>query len=153
MNYEVILSEEKPQLIAATRAKATGPTIGARLTGGLSVVWEFIRSKQIAHKGINVVIYNNYEGVASGDEFDLICGVLVEGDFQGSDDVFASTTAGRAAATTHVGPYSKLDEAHKAVLVWCKANGHSLAGTKWEVYGHWTPNEAELTTEVFYLLK
>ncbi len=60
--------------------------------------------------------------------------------------------SGLVATTTHRGAYSQLGLAHSAVVDWCRAHGRRLTGTRWEVYGHWTPEEAQQHTDVFYLL-
>jgi effector-binding domain-containing protein len=61
--------------------------------------------------------------------------------------------AGQAATTVHRGPYDRLGDAHRAIRTWCAKNGHDLAGPRWEVYGDWRDDPADLETEVFYLLR
>jgi effector-binding domain-containing protein len=56
------------------------------------------------------------------------------------------------ATTAHWGSYARLGAAHRAVIEWCRVHGHRLAGSRWEVYGHWTEDEAKLRTDVYYLL-
>ena len=36
---------------------------------------------------------------------------------------------------------------------WCRANGHRMTGTCWEVYGDWFDDWAQVRTDVFYLLE
>jgi hypothetical protein len=36
---------------------------------------------------------------------------------------------------------------------WCAAEGRGLAGPRWEIYGDWHDDPAELRTEVYYLLR
>jgi len=56
----------------------------------------------------------------------------------------------------HFGPYSGLGAAHDAVRRWCKANDHRLAGSNWEIYGHWqrewNADPSRVRTDVYYLL-
>jgi effector-binding domain-containing protein len=59
---------------------------------------------------------------------------------------------GEIAMTVHRGSYENLGASHKLVTDWCAANGHELAGPRWEVYGDWRDDPAELETEVCYLL-
>src|SRR5690348_5097125 len=54
--------------------------------------------------------------------------------------VYTEVPSGEVATATHWGDYGKLGVAHEAVVTWCRANGRSLSGTSWEVYGHWTGN-------------
>ena len=42
---------------------------------------------------------------------------------------------------------------HGAVRDWCKAGGHELEGTNWEVYGHHEEDPAKRRTDVYYLLR
>jgi effector-binding domain-containing protein len=60
--------------------------------------------------------------------------------------------AGRAAMTTHVGPYQGLGDAHRAVIDRCAANGERLSKVRWEIYGPHRDDPSELTTEIFWLL-
>jgi effector-binding domain-containing protein len=81
-------------------------------------------------------------------------GVQVTGPFAGGDGCVPSELpAGEVASTVHRGPYHLLGEAHRAVQAWCAANGRSMAGPRWEIYGDWREDPAELETEVCYLLR
>jgi effector-binding domain-containing protein len=60
--------------------------------------------------------------------------------------------AGRTAAATHIGPYSRLAETHRAVTEWALASGHRLAGVSWEVYDHPVDDPEKLRTDVYMLL-
>ena len=60
---------------------------------------------------------------------------------------------GLVACVTHMGSYSRLGAAHTAVSEWCERAGRRKAGPSWEVYGHWTDDEARLRTDVYYLLQ
>jgi AraC family transcriptional regulator len=56
-------------------------------------------------------------------------------DSSGRFDIFADTLpGGRAAMTTHLGPYDRLFEAHAAVQIWIEEHGLTTAGALWEVY-------------------
>ena len=61
--------------------------------------------------------------------------------------------AGQVAMTVHWGLYSKLGEAHQAVIDWCATQGKRTVGTRWEVYGPHNDDPAKVWTEVYYLLK
>lgn len=89
---------------------------------------------------------------------DIEVGVEVGTAFPGSDEVVGSViSAGDAATVTHLGPYSKLSEAHQAIRRWCAAQGRTLAGASWELYGHWLDewnnDPSKIRTDIFYLLK
>jgi ribosomal protein S18 acetylase RimI-like enzyme/effector-binding domain-containing protein len=81
-------------------------------------------------------------------------GVLGGAGFAGSGRVVGSALpAGEVAATVHRGSYGDLDVAHRRVLAWSRAVGRRLAGPRWEIYGHWREEPAELETEIYYLLE
>src|SRR5215469_11425704 len=66
--------------------------------------------------------------------------------------VRSALPAGEVAMTVHQGPYQDLGVAHDRVKRWCTDNGRALAGPRWEIYGDWRENPADLETEVYYLL-
>jgi effector-binding domain-containing protein len=67
--------------------------------------------------------------------------------------VRSALPAGEVAMTIHRGPYQDLRTAHDTVRQWCAAEGPTLAGPSWEIYGDWHDDPAELETEVYYLLR
>ena len=80
-------------------------------------------------------------------------GVQVTRSFMPSGHVVPSRLpGGRVARTVHRGAYDRLSEPHRAVREWCTARGLVLAGPRWEIYGDWREDPAELETEVCYLL-
>ena len=52
--------------------------------------------------------------------------------------------------TVHRGPYGRLDDAHRAIRNWCTTMGLRPTKVRWEIYGDWTQDEAQLETEVWY---
>lgn len=61
------------------------------------------------------------------------------------------------ACTVHLGPYTRLSEAHARIRQWCANHGYLLTGVCWEIYGHWdeswNTNPSKIRTDVFYLLQ
>jgi hypothetical protein len=53
---------------------------------------------------------------------------------------------------TLMGDYNGMRNTHKAVIDWCKANGRKRTGTRWEIYGHWTSDPAQLRADIFHEL-
>jgi hypothetical protein len=81
-------------------------------------------------------------------------GVLGRGPPSPERAVVESTLpGGRVATAVHRGDYAELGATHRAVLAWCSDRGHEPAGPRWEVYGHWREQPAELETEVYHLLR
>ena len=101
-------------------------------------------------RGLNVVLYHG--NPAHGTTIDV--GVQALSPFEPSGDVIAlSTPGGTAATVTHLGPYERLGEAYEAILAWLAQNGREPGEMSWEVYGHWTDNQAELRTDIYFLLR
>jgi effector-binding domain-containing protein len=150
MPYAITLVEESPRLVAATRGRASLTTLPATIPPLFDVVYDYLRSNDVPHRGLNLILYHPLSG---SHEFDLEACVEVEARFPGSVAVRClDTPAGRCASTTHVGSYEGLPAAHAAIRVWCAAHGHLLAGPNWEAYDHWHDDPAERRTDVYYLL-
>jgi effector-binding domain-containing protein len=131
------------------RSSATWPLrIRSSKNPGLTGL-TYLRAHGIKSGGHNVVVYFD-EG---RPEFRVEIGADVFAPFAGSDGVVCSATpGGRVATTRHIGPYSRLAEAHSALRAWCREARHSFTGVSWEVYGHWNDDPAKLETDVFYQL-
>jgi effector-binding domain-containing protein len=67
--------------------------------------------------------------------------------------MMSALPAGLAAGTTHRGPYEEIYAAHQAVLRWCATQRRETTGERWEVYGDWHEDPAQLQTMVFYRLR
>jgi hypothetical protein len=118
----------------------------------LDQVYAAARSAAVHLDGENVFVYR---GVPDGPtELDVAFGVGVTKPFVTVGAVEpTSLPGGEVATTTHWGSYAELGAAHVAVEEWCRTNGRRRARTSWEVYGHWTEDEARLRTDVFHLLE
>lgn len=143
---EVRLARVAPQLTAVVRSIAPRHTLSTAVPAACGEVWNYMRAAQLPKPGRNVALYLD-------GRITFEAGAEVTGPFPTSDRVVCSQTPGGLVATvTHVGPYNHLAAAHSAILAWCAAEGHALAGPNWEVYGHWTDDPSQLRTDVYYLL-
>jgi effector-binding domain-containing protein len=112
----------------------------------LDQVYAFLRTSDVQQTGHNVMLYK--DGVPTVE-----VGVEVDGPFPPAGEVVPSVLpAGEAAMALHVGPYDRLGDAHDAVHAWSRATGRALAGPRWEIYGDWHEDPAQLETEVYWLL-
>jgi effector-binding domain-containing protein len=142
--------ETTPTLpIAAVRRTATGPMLGKTVQDGCGAVWNALRAQGLKG-GRNVAIYWD-------TQITLDVGVEMPEGFTETDDVKrAATPTGLTASVTHLGPYQTLGTAHDAIWAWAKQNGKTLAGPRWEVYGHWLPewnaDPSKIRTDVVYLV-
>jgi effector-binding domain-containing protein len=149
MTYVVTTGRAEPRLLAAARARTTGPQLAGDIRRLLDKVWPVLRQQGV-QTGHNVVIYYN-----DGDDgsFAIEAGVETITSFTPTGEVQRTATpAGEAASTAHCGEYSQLGAAYAAVTEWCTGNGRKQAGVTWEVYGDWAEDPADLRTDVFFLL-
>ena len=146
MTYHVELttSAESPTaVVAATTTWEPFPSLWKEM---LDQVWAFLRSSDLRTDGLNIMLYKD-------DVPNVEVGVQVTRSFKPSGRVVPSRLpAGRVARTLHRGPYDRLDEPHRAIREWCVARSLALAGPRWEIYGDWREDPAQLETEVCYLL-
>jgi effector-binding domain-containing protein len=147
MEYEVRVEQVASQLTGVVRFRAKSHELSKLVPQACGEVWTFMRMTHRPKPGRNLALYLD-------GEMNVECGVEVFQPFEGNERVVCSSTpAGLAATTVHWGPYNRLGDAHNAVCKWCADNGHKLAGSSWEVYGHWEDDPAKLRTDVYWLLQ
>ncbi len=99
--------------------------------------------------------FARYEMV--GDHvFDIEAGIPVAEHVAPTEEIQQSSLpAGPAAKLVHVGPYERLEDAHKALHQWIDDNGREAVGNPWEIYvtdpGE-EPDNSKWITEVYYPL-
>lgn len=137
-----------------TNRASLGPTV-QQLCGK---VWEGVKKHPEVQKpgALMVAVYcpDPTTNPSTAEGLEVAVGVEVSGSFDTDGELaYFETPAGEVAHITHLGPYSKLGAAHEAVQEWAKDNGRTFSGQSWEVYGHWTEDEANVQTDIYYLLK
>jgi len=135
--------------LAVVRRRASPSELSRVVPECCGLVWKVVRAQQ-AQAGRHVAIY--WDGCIR-----LEVGVELLGPFAEQGEVVRSATpAGAVASATYFGPYNGLGAAHEAVVRWCGANNHSLAGPSWEIYGHWrdewNTDPSQIRTDVYYQL-
>jgi effector-binding domain-containing protein len=146
--YEVTLvdiAEQRTVVVAATTTWAEYPSLWRELSGE---VWACLRASGITRGCPNVMVYRD-----DPPNVNVEVGVLLDRPPPLSGRVTTSALPdGRAATTTHRGPYDGLGAAHQAVADWCTRNGVRPAGPRWEIYGPHEEDTARLRTDVYWLL-
>ena len=150
MEHNVRLERLSSRPLAVVRRLARQQELSKVVPDACGIVWGVVRSQQIPGAGRNVAVYLD-------GQINLEVGVELDAPFAGFGEVVGSATPpGLVATTTHFGPYGLMHDAHKAVLQWCDANDHTLAGPSWEIYGHWkdewNSDPSKITTDIYYLL-
>jgi effector-binding domain-containing protein len=150
MPAEIFIVETKPRPIAVVAVTALLSEWPTQFRRHLDQVYDAVRAGRVRQSGHNVMIYR-----PRGDgRTDIECGIEIEGRFDPVGEVvYRETPEGMAATTAHIGPYGELGKSHRAVVEWCRANGHQLAGICWEIYGDWNEDQAQLRTDIFHLLR
>ncbi len=146
MSYQVTMKavEARPTaVVTATTTWQAFPKLWQELS---HEVWACLRAGGISRGCRNIMLYwNDVPHVEVGVELLVPCPL--------TGRVIASALpAGQVAMTTHWGAYSKLGEAHHAVIDWCSAQGKQTTGTRWEVYGPHNDDPAKVWTEIYWLL-
>ena len=115
----------------------------------LDAVWAFLGQTDLRTDGHNIMVYRK-----NVPELEFEVGVQVARTFEPVGAIVPSSLPrGRAAHTIHRGDYVGLGEAHDAIARWCRTNGHTPSGTRWEVYGDWDEDPAKVETAVYWLLE
>lgn len=140
-DVRLVATTERPTAVVAQQTTwSEFPSLWRDL---LEQVYAFLKESDVRQERHNIMLYED-------DVPDVEVGVEVSGRFSPSGRVVPSVLpSGPTAMTVHRGPYEGLDSAHRVVLEWCRANGHGLTGTRWEIYGDWKDDPGELETEVY----
>ena len=134
----------RPTVVVATTSWRDFPTQWPPM---LDEVHACVRRHGSASQGCNVMLYkDDIPNVEVGVELIVPC-VL------DSPVIRSALPSGEVAMTVHRGPYQDLGVAHETVTRWCAENGLALADPRWEVYGDWRDDPAELETDSYYLLR
>src|SRR5262249_13658482 len=147
--YQVTVETVSAQPFVAARRLVHIPEIMKVWKPALDEVWAFLREHPEHTPGHNVFLYHHPTQMNQPMEVDF--GVAVGRRFACDGPVFSTETpAGEVATTLHVGSYMKMPEAHKAIHSWVAANGRTIGGASWEIYGDWNDDETKLETRIVY---
>ena len=150
MTYSISVQQVAPRPLAAVRERMSLRDVPSRFRPFLDQVYAAAKGGSIVLDGQNVFVYR----ASPSGLVDVEFGVGVAGSFSPSGRVVCSDVPGGiVATTTHWGDYGALGAAHDAVVAWCRAEGHTVAGVSWEVYGHWSDDPATRRTDVYHLLQ
>ncbi|MEO7966662.1 MAG: GyrI-like domain-containing protein [Gemmatimonadaceae bacterium] len=141
-----------PRVIAAVHARMPINDVPATFGRYLDQVYAAGRAGAVQLDGQNVFVCHDVANRPMDAEVAFGVGVTAPFVAVGAVEL-TPLPVGEVATTTHVGSYAGIRAAHHAVIEWCRANGRRRTGTRWEVYGHWTEDEARLRTDVFHLLE
>jgi hypothetical protein len=148
--YEIGIATVTSRPTAVSRGVAKSwSDFASRWKPMLDDVWAYLANTDLRTDGHNVMVYR---GNVPNLEFEV--GVEVPRTFDAHGAVVPSSLpAGMAASTILTGDYAGLGEAHSAIAGWCRANGYSPRGTRWEIYGDWDPDPNKVQTALYWLVE
>jgi effector-binding domain-containing protein len=154
MAGDVVVATVAPRLTAVVAETTTWEAFPSLWAPLLDEVYAVVRPRPELSpepgpgpKWQNVMLYKD-------DAPAVEVGVLVGRTFEAVGRVVPSQLpAGRVAVAVHRGDYAGLGRAHDAVHRFAAARGLDLAGSRWEIYGHWSADPRDIETEVYWLLR
>ncbi|MES1183382.1 MAG: GyrI-like domain-containing protein [Myxococcales bacterium] len=152
---EIQLTQLAAQQLAVVKDVAFAQNIGAKIGAALPVVFAKLKELGVKELGQPVVVYFSNQGqwhVAPGIPIEVGVELAQALSAESPPVVRSSLPACRAATALHLGPYQALPQTHMAVHDWCHANGHTMTGRNWEIYGEHHDDPAQLRTQVCYEL-
>jgi effector-binding domain-containing protein len=149
MTVDVTVKTAEPTPTAVVVAATTWAEFPNVWGPMLNQVWGFLRGEApegLYKQGHNIMLYKD-------DVPNVEVGVQVSSAFDPVGQVVASRLPGGLVATaTHTGPIGEIGDTHNAVREWSKANGYSLVGPHWEIYGDPDPSTGHFDVDVFWSL-
>jgi effector-binding domain-containing protein len=137
-------AEQPTAVLAATTTWRGFPGLWGRL---LDEVHAGVHWEGDERPGRNVMLYRD-------DVPNVEVGVLLNQPARLDGRVIRSALpVGEVAMTVLRGSYEGIGSAHEAVVHWCAEHGLRRAGPRWEIYGHWSDDPAQVETEIYYLLR
>jgi effector-binding domain-containing protein len=146
-NREMVVVQAEPLLLAVVPIETDPADLAEQIEKSFTAVYAAVNSGKIQQPGHNVIVYRS---MGNGN-VEVECGVQVPSRFDGFGQLSCrETPAGRAATTSHYGPYDLLGETHIALVAWTRNHGLQPTGTFWEVYGDWNDDPQQLRVDVFH---
>lgn len=157
MPYSVTRKELAPQPVLIVRRRVRRTDIARTLAEQLGRIFQYLHSSGAVIAGQPFTRYLEWgPGVLTLEIGLPIAHPLKEGSAQTGDIRADTLPGGPVAATTHMGAYEKLNDAHAAVQVWMEENNLRAAGAPWEVYVSDpadVPDPANWRTDIFWPLE
>jgi predicted transcriptional regulator YdeE len=109
-------------------------------------MWQLVKSNGLKHKGHNIWVYEQNDGVFAGVELD---------DTPKHDIGLEqkNITLIKYAWCKHIGPYNLIKQTGQNITKELMDRGFETTFPYVEIYGHWTNDETKLETELLMCLK
>lgn len=150
-NYEVVLKDVPPQLVASRRVTIpTNDQVAKYLGAAFDEAYGLVRTSQVKEAGPCIALW--YQGAEVLENEDAEAAVPIERAVPGDDRVSVYELAGcRVASVVHEGDYANFNQAHATILAWIETNGYRANGPIREVYIRGAENGMDdAVTEIQY---
>jgi hypothetical protein len=112
----------------------------------MNTMWESVKIHKLSNNGINVWVYEPGDKMMAGIEL-----TTVPPPEAGLEPL--SIHLPRYVHYRHTGPYNKIPESFAGISKEMEKQGIKAGLPYLEIYGHWTPDETKLETELLWCLK
>jgi predicted transcriptional regulator YdeE len=109
-------------------------------------MWQVVKSTNLRNKGLNIWVYEPDEKVFAGVELDEIPDESTALEQKEINLI-------KYGYYKHIGPYHLIKQAGQNMMEELKNRGFETMHPYIEIYGHWTPDENKLETELLICLK
>jgi DNA-binding transcriptional MerR regulator len=150
-NYDVVLKEVPPMLVASRRVTIpTNAEVPHYLGGAFDETYGLIASRGANPAGPCLAVWHQPAAVLENE--DAEGAVPLEKPLEGTDRVKVyELPGGQFVSAVHDGPFETMSQAHAAILSWIESNGYEAAGTYREVYlGEAGEGGSDPVTEIQY---
>jgi len=109
-------------------------------------MWKIVKSDKLENKGLNIWVYESGHRVFAGVELTGIPDQSIELEKK-------EITLSKYAYYKHIGPYNLIKKIGENMQAEIRSKGFETTLPYIEIYGHWTPDETKLETELLMTLK
>lgn len=111
-------------------------------------MWDVVKANGIRNKGKNIWVYETGDSVFAGVELE---NPAADNNDYGLEKMTIDME--KYAYFRHVGPYNRIKQTGRKMTNELTKRGFEIVFPYIEIYGHWTNDETELTTELFMSLE
>lgn len=133
MGYDIEVSEEMPQLVAATMVRTNLARIGSDIGAGFGTIMQALGREGVVPFGPPLVIYHDM--IEEHIEGDIEICTPIDHAITEVDGVYSTELEGGSMAmTVHRGSYQEIGQAYQALMGWVPEHGYTLTGPPREIY-------------------
>jgi effector-binding domain-containing protein len=150
MSQSAEIVEVQPLTLAVAEMFVKRSEIPQHILKLFDAVYAWTRATGTKPAGHNYAVYDQFCDTGMR----MRAGVPVAAPFADTPTVKCmQLEGGKAAHTTHRGPYSEMHVGWSRVHEFCEAQSLQQAGISWELYGDWNDDPSKLLTDIYVKLK